>query len=346
MLLGLTLEERLTRAARRAGVTWVRRLNEPFDVPAGRVRLVAVPADVIPQVAWLEALLALPPAEERAVRAGAALVIDTGRAAELAASPGALAHEAVSIEGPPGSFPLRSRADLPAAERWLLRSLIKADEGFMSRHVERKISLAITRLLVGTRITPNAMTLVSVAIGVAGAPFFLSERPAMELTGALLFLLHSILDGCDGELARLKFLESRWGGILDFWGDNVVHGAVFACIAVGWAGAIGATWPLLLGASAVLGTFLSAGFVYKTTMTAKKSGPLFTSVVASPERASRLSRVLDAFARRDFIYLVVLLSPFGKARWFLALAAVGSPVFFAVLVLMSLSARRLERRLA
>jgi hypothetical protein len=68
--------------------------------------------------------------------------------------------------------------------------------------------------------------------------------------------------------------------------------------------------------------------------------------VASPERASRLSRVLDAFARRDFIYLVVVLSAFGKARWFLALAAVGSPAFFAVLVLLSLSARRLERRLA
>ena len=37
------------------------------------------------------------------------------------------------------------------------------------------------------------------------------------------------------ELARLKFLESRTGAILDFWGDNVVHVAVFSCMAIGWS---------------------------------------------------------------------------------------------------------------
>jgi phosphatidylglycerophosphate synthase len=62
------------------------------------------------------------------------------------------------------------------------------------------------------------MTLVSLAVGLVGAPFFLSETWGYQLTGALLFLAHSILDGCDGELARLKFLESRTGALLDFWG--------------------------------------------------------------------------------------------------------------------------------
>src|SRR5207247_7599786 len=125
---------------------------------------------------------------------------------------------------------------------------IKQREGFMSRHFERKISLAITRRLAVTRITPDVMTLVSLAIGLAGAPFFLSSSPAYQLTGALLFLLHSILDGCDGELARLKFMESRSGAILDYWGDNLVHVAVFASIAIGWGLAIHALWPLFLGA--------------------------------------------------------------------------------------------------
>ena len=57
----------------------------------------------------------------------------------------------------------------------------------------------------------------------------------MQTIGALLFLAHSILDGCDGELARLKFQQSRWGGVLDFWGDNVVHTVIFACMGVGWS---------------------------------------------------------------------------------------------------------------
>ena len=84
---------------------------------------------------------------------------------------------------------------------------------------------------------------MSVLIGLAGAAFFVSPRPALQFTGALLFLLHSILDGCDGELARLKFQESRFGGVLDFWGDNVVHSAVFASM----LGAMGSILGVVVG---------------------------------------------------------------------------------------------------
>ena len=66
----------------------------------------------------------------------------------------------------------------------------------------------------------------------------------MQTIGALLFLAHSILDGCDGELARLKFQQSRWGGVLDFWGDNVVHTVIFGCMGIGWSLAADSLWPL------------------------------------------------------------------------------------------------------
>ncbi|MBI3989075.1 MAG: CDP-alcohol phosphatidyltransferase family protein [candidate division NC10 bacterium] len=228
-----------------------------------------------------------------------------------------------------------NREDLPKAERWLLRGLIKDTEGFMSRHFERKVSLAITRWLVSTAITPNQMTAVSVAIGLLGALLFLSSTPSYELGGALLFLLHSILDGCDGEIARLRYLESRLGGILDFWGDNLVHSAVFICMGLGWQIAVQAPFPLVLAFSAVVGTLLSAGFVYRQTMHEKASeGPLFTSVTKS-EKPSRLSTLAEALTRRDFIYLVVVLSAWGKARWFLALAAIGAPLFFLMLLWIS-----------
>ncbi len=227
---------------------------------------------------------------------------------------------------------IANRADLPDAERWLLQGLVKDTEGFMSKHVERKISLAVTRRLVDTDMTPNQMTAVSVTIGVVGALFFLSSAPAYQLIGALLFLLHSILDGCDGEIARLKYLESRFGGLLDFWGDNAVHSAVFVCIGLGWWMADRALLPLLMAGSATVGGLLSAGFVYQQTMRHKTSeGPLFTSITTS-EAPSRLSVLADALARRDFIYLVVILSAFGKAHWFLILSAIGAPIFFTVVL--------------
>ena len=228
--------------------------------------------------------------------------------------------------------------DVRVAEQRLLRALVKDTDGFMARHVERPISLQISRRLAPTAVTPNQITMVSVAVGLSGAPFFLSALWPWQTVGALLFLAHSILDGCDGELARLKFQESRWGGVLDFWGDNVVHIAIFACMAVGWSLSAAATWPLLLGAAAVLGTLGSAGFVYWRLMRVKDdSGPLFTSVSTVPDR--RLARLLDAASRRDFIYLVLILALLGKSNWFLLLAALGAPIFFFLLVFLAVRER-------
>jgi len=229
-------------------------------------------------------------------------------------------------------------ADVDDAEWRLLRGLVKDTDGFMARNVERPISLRIARRLASTSITPNQITLLSVSIGLCGALFFLSAHWLWQTVGALLFLAHSILDGCDGELARLRFQESRFGGIIDYWGDNVVHIAVFACMAIGWSLSIGASWPLLLGAAAALGNLGSAWFVYWRMMhTKKESGPLFTSVATVPGQT--LARMLDAASRRDFIYLVLFLALFGKSNWFLVLAAAGAPIFFLLLLLLAVRER-------
>jgi phosphatidylglycerophosphate synthase len=377
MILGLPLVRRIVLAAERAGANRVlvlasdagetRRLlegtsalvtasGEPLpQLPPGRVVVLA--GTVLFQATWLRALFEVPLERER-LHAEASLVgvleaddprevlygESQGRAVPDVFAAVAKTRAVVPRTFPPdGRFVLGGLQDCRQGEDWLLRGLIKETEGFMSRHVERRISLAISRRLASTSITPNAMTLFSVGVGLLGAPFFLSSAPAYQVAGALLFLLHSILDGCDGELARLKFQESRWGGMLDFWGDNVVHVAMFMCMGIGWAMAVQAAWPLMLGGAAVAGTLLSAGFVYWRTMRGDtKPGPLFTSVAKSGR--SWLSRMADALARRDFIYLVVLLSAAGKANWFLFLAGIGAPIFFLVLLAVAATEARREGR--
>jgi phosphatidylglycerophosphate synthase len=313
-LLGLPLIRRTVLAARRAGFSSV---TVAGATPAIRAALEGAPADFAPR----------PP--------DGALVLPWNRVVSVRDL------EALASGAPRAGVAVDSPSDLRLAENHLLANLVKDTEGFMSRHVERRISLAVSRRLAGTSVTPNAMTLVSIAIGLVGSIFFLRTTARSEMIGALLFLLHSILDGCDGELARLRFQESRWGGLLDFWGDNLVHGAVFSAMAVGWSRSIGEIWPLALGASAVLGTFASAYFVYRRTMCRGRDtavGPLYTSVATDGE--TRLSRVADAVSRRDFIYLVLILSAFGKAHWFVVLAAVGAPVFFLALTAIASAERR------
>jgi phosphatidylglycerophosphate synthase len=366
-ILGLSLIQRTVLAARRAGYGQIlllggkgraaarvaaiadwRRLATTL-ASAQTAPLIIAPAAILAENDWLELLgsariepaawAAIPnrivmlPAASAPDVAGA--LDEGGGARDLAAVESRVAR----LFGPPGQIPVgidpvvvESPEDVRAAERRLLRALVKDTDGFMARHVERPISLKISRRLARTAITPNQMSLISIAVGICGGPFFLSSRPLMQTIGALMFLAHSILDGCDGELARLKFQQSRWGGVLDFWGDNVVHAVIFGCMAIGWSWSAGAVWPMWLGAAAVLGTLGSAGFVYWRLMRLKDDGgALFASVSGSPERP--LSRLLDAASRRDFIYLVILLALFGRSNWFLALAAIGAPIYFLLVLL-------------
>ena len=320
-------------------------------VSAPPASLVLAPAAILAEGEWLERLASarIEPAgwgtiPNRVVMLPAASVAEAADALDQGGAARGLREVEARLAsrfGPPARIlasidPLivETAADVGAAERRLLKSLVKDTDGFMARHVERPISLQISRRLAGTRLTPNQMSLISAAVGICGGPFFLSSRPLMQTIGALLFLAHSILDGCDGELARLKFQHSRWGGILDFWGDNVVHMVIFGCMGIGWSLAAGAIWPLWLGAGAVLGTLGSAGFVYWRLMRAKDGGEtLFTSVSDAPERP--LTRLLDSASRRDFIYLVILLALFGRSNWFLVMAGIGAPIYFLLVLFAS-----------
>ena len=371
VLLGLPLLRRTALAASRAGFDRVYVLARPggdasrvldgtgalafprvdaeSSLPPGRI--VLLPDRVVASPRWLRSLREAPAEPGRLYRVGAGAIVQTGEPARLAR---ALAREsdlsAVVSEWaevlPPGAseapvsppLEVRSAADLPEAESQLLRGLVKKEDGLLTRLISRRISLAATRRLAPTRITPNAMTIVCLALGLAAAACFKSPGRSWQIARGILFLLHSILDGCDGELARLKFQESRLGGVLDFWADNVVHVAVFSAFAVAWSTAVGKPWPLVLGAMAVTGTLLCAGFIYMYAMRPRAGGgPLLTTV--SPTKRSRLSEVLDALSRRDFIYFVMVLALFGKAYWFVAPASVGTLGFFFALLVMALNAR-------
>jgi len=368
-LLGLPLPRRTALAASRAGFdrvwfagenaaaagpllegTGALALTAPRPLPPGRT--VLLPDDVVATPRWLRALREAPVPEDRLCRLGSGAIVETDRPEALTRALASnsrlpLVTAAWAEALPPGAPPagveaplvLASKRDVPAAERRLLKELVKPQDGLLTRLISRRISLAVTRRLAHTPVTPNAMTLFCTLLGLAAAWCFGSSTAPGQLMGGVLFLLHSILDGCDGELARLKFKESRLGGTLDFWGDNVVHVAVFAAFAFAWSNAVDDEWPLRLGAVAVVGTILAATFVYFYAMRPRATaGPLLTTV--SPNHRSRLTEILDEVSRRDFIYFVAILGAFGKAYWFLAFAAIGTPIFFLSVVFAALLGER------
>jgi len=125
-------------------------------------------------------------------------------------------------------------ADIKFAEKKLLTSLIKSKDGFISKNFNRKISALITKLLVKTPLTPNAISF-SLPILAIFTFFLLAEGtyPWIFLGGMMIQLL-SIVDGCDGEIARLKFIKSKWGAWLDPILDRYIDTLFIAGMSYGY----------------------------------------------------------------------------------------------------------------
>jgi phosphatidylglycerophosphate synthase len=96
-----------------------------------------------------------------------------------------------------------------------LRGSGKSQDGFVSRYLNRPISRKVTRLLLRFPTTPNAWTWFIFPIPVVASLILLNGTYWSFFWGLVIFQVFSVLDGCDGELARAKFLESERGRRLD-----------------------------------------------------------------------------------------------------------------------------------
>ena len=148
------------------------------------------------------------------------------------------------------------------AGRRLLGNLTKGGEdGYVSTYLNRPISTRLSARLVATAITPNQITVISFLTSVVGAGLLTTGQYAFGLVGGLLVQLASIIDGCDGEIARLKHLSSARGAWLDTILDRYADVAV--ALGVTYAFATAHSGPLAW----VLGFLTACGFILASYVT-------------------------------------------------------------------------------
>jgi CDP-L-myo-inositol myo-inositolphosphotransferase len=104
---------------------------------------------------------------------------------------------------------------LKKAESVLLMQLKKNSDGPVSRHINRPISLAISKRLAKTNINPNFISFSSFMMSMTAALFFFLGGQLNLIAGGILAQFSSIIDGCDGEIARLKFKATEFGAWFD-----------------------------------------------------------------------------------------------------------------------------------
>lgn len=215
-------------------------------------------------------------------------------------------------------------ADRPPAslERCLIRGLRNPRDGWLDRAVGRRLSAPLTRVLVRTPLSPNVVTALAMVLGIAGGLALGSSSGAGVAMGVAALVLSSALDCADGELARLRFEESRFGHALDLAGDTVVHLAVLGGIArrLAEAGAAPSWGTLAALAAGVAGAFAVVTACEVTEGRRRR--------VASWENRL-IDGVLAPLTTRDWYLFPVGFALAGQLPWLVPAAAVGANVFWA-----------------
>jgi len=150
------------------------------------------------------------------------------------------------------------KTDRKNAELLICNKLKKDTDGPVSKILNRPISLRISKLLLKTGITPNQISVLSFVIGLAGASFFFIGEYFYLILGGILVHIHSIVDGCDGEVARLKLRQTKYGGWLDSVLDRYVDAAIILGLIYGYWSITGDITIWIIGFFALIGSFLNS----------------------------------------------------------------------------------------
>jgi phosphatidylglycerophosphate synthase len=184
-------------------------------------------------------------------------------------------------------------------------------DGIVSRYLNRPLSRPVARALRPTPVTPNAVTLFTLALSLVTGALIAA---GWEIAGGLLIQAVSVIDGVDGELARLKAMATRFGGVLDAVTDRYADAVMMATMTVYAARFEDLPRPEVVGVLA-LGAALSVSY---------SRARIEASMGAEP------SDGLFGLASRDVRSLVAAIGTVaGQCYWTLVVLAVASALTVA-----------------
>lgn len=292
--------------------------------------VLAVSPDGFPDAGLLKGFADAASGRDAALRAGGKAVL--GLRARAGAGSGeqvlarALDGSGALVENAGDWLDASTPAAAAASARTLYSRLGSPKDGYLAAF-DRALSIRLTRLMLPFPISPNAVTTLSLLAGLWGAWKLAGATRQEHFLGAALLWACALLDGCDGEIARLKHLASPSGAAYDVAADHAAHLATFIALPIGVSRAHPGTAWLVPGALLVAG-FIACGLsVWKLVLRVPE------------ERRGPLALTVERIASRDYVYLLLPLAALGRLDLFVWAAAFGSQLFW---VWLWLQARRLK----
>lgn len=227
---------------------------------------------------------------------------------------------------------------LKYAEKILFETCRKSTDGFISRNFNRYISLFFTSYLIRTPIKTLYVTLATTLVGILSGYFATKGGYWSYLLAAFLFEFASILDGVDGELARLRLTDSKVGQWLDTLSDNFTYVLFIIGTVMGVMKRPDLVSTNLLPFAALFGLILLMICMFGYLLFFTSSGSLLSVqddfMSAGHSFIKQFIKKIYFLIKRDFFAtLFFVLAIFNKPHWNLFLVALGTNIAWVILLL-------------
>jgi len=238
-------------------------------------------------------------------------------------------------------YEINDRKTLKTAEKHISEYIRHQSGGIVAQTINKRLSIPLSRLLSRVGVHPNVITLINFALGLFGVYLLLDTSHAANITAGLIIQAVSIIDGCDGEVARMKTRFSKLGGILDTVCDHTLAILIIAAATRRVYMAFNIEIFIVIFSLIALGVIAIIGWntVYLAKYSSSYSFSAFSKEFISPlsktSFLARLISILQYFVRKEVYSLSIMFFCFFNAivYYTFLFAVFGSVGFFLVNIL-------------
>jgi phosphatidylglycerophosphate synthase len=355
---GLDLAERAARLARRAGLEHVQIVSDdrPFASAPIAEQVLVLPERVIIERGVITDLLKRGLCEDEqaivlhAHGSGTDLMLLSGLALERIRAVPRLRSgvRRLGIEIGVGTVGLaarfveqiRDKRDVPRIETAYLTHTNGGDgEGYFTRNI-RVFSVPLSRRLLRTPVTANQVTLAGFALAIlAGLSFSFGTYWAGVL-GSILYWGSMVLDCSDGEVARGKLGDSKFGAWLETVTDYLSYFLVLAGILYGdlrWESHCIHLTAALIAAVASMAIVLIVGYL-RARVASHNPGAFDDALAADLKRGTTVQKFAawgrQLIKRSFFAHLIVFQALIGQLPALIEVWAYGAVAALIVVMLV------------
>ena len=185
-----------------------------------------------------------------------------------------------------------------------MKQMASVYDGWVSKHLNRHLSRPMARGLARTPATPNQVSVAALLIAIGSMAAYIA---GFGYLGGIFAQFSSVVDGVDGDLARLNGMTSAFGGFFDSVLDRYADAVILLGLTY-WAAGPDAVRVWAVGFAALAGTFAVT----------------YTRARIEPTQRNLFDKGIASAASRDVRLLLIMVG---------SIAGLGFPTLVAIAIL-------------